>query len=342
VILFPSTRAYLKAHWCEVALLMGFPFVGLALDWLNQCPLDLYLRGLSRNFVFVAAAIVSSAIARRMDRWRVVTLFCVLALSTPVAALIQIGEDLGSESAFLKYFGGWALILPIVVIMTRLVSPAVAGALMVPVGMVVAFGLSLRSFGGVLVLAGVFTMTARWWARGGRRILTACVLVIPVLFAVAAINLLQSDHVPAELRENWDASNFQRLDTAIDAWQGFLEKPLMGNGSWAHALRYTIMNQTGLVVGVHSFILQFAFEYGFFGLVFGAWLLWLGVQGVVSFLRPNDQVSERWMAVYVLIMFNFVYTVLMSPMGGYERIIAGVALGIALSEIWDQRQQLAR
>ncbi|MGC4073468.1 MAG: hypothetical protein QM760_13315 [Nibricoccus sp.] len=124
---------------------------------------------------------------------------------------------------------------------------------------------------------------------------------------------------------------------AVDAWRGFCEAPLFGSGSWAHAVRYTDLSQPGVLVGVHSFILQFAFEYGVCGFLFGCWLLWLAVCGTVDFMRSEQPEDLSWMPMHVLVMLNLAYAVLMSPMGGYRRVLAGAAMGMALAQIHRRR-----
>ncbi|WP_138223054.1 O-antigen ligase family protein [Nibricoccus aquaticus] len=335
--LWPTTRRYIIAHWREALLLLAFPVIGLVWDLLSHTPPGLYLRGLSRNLVFGVCAVVMMAMASRLSRAKMLVVFLALAAAVPIAAIIQTPFEVTSVMIFVKYFGGWSMTFWLMLVIARLVSPMTAGIIMMPLGLTIALALSYRSLGGVLVLAGLFAVSAHLWKRMPRGGVIACVMVLPVVIAAIAISIFQGDYVPEQLRSDWDYSNFQRLDMAVDAWRGFCDSPLWGSGSWAHAVRYTDVSQPGILVGVHSFILQFAFEYGVFGLLFGCWLLWLAVGGTVDFLQSNHPEDIRWMPMLLLVMLNLVYAILMSPMGGYERILAGTALGISLAQIHRRR-----
>lgn len=342
VVIWPATRAYLREHWVEVAVLLLFPFVGLVWDFINQTHPSLYLRGFARNLVFVLAAVSFMGMASRASKGAIIALFVALALAFPIGALVQTPVSGLSVVAFMKYLGGWSLALFVVALMARFLPPAVTGVLMLPLGVAIALGASYRSFGAVVALAGGLAITRRIWAQLPRTGVICAILILPMVTGGFLINMLQSDYIPAELRKTWEYSNYQRLDMAADAWKGFLEAPVLGNGSWAHAVKYTDPNQPNMLLGVHSFVLQFAFEYGLLGLAFGCWLVFLGAAGMTDFLRTGPGEEERWIPVHLLITANFIYAVLMSPMGGYERILAGAALGIALQQIHTRSARVVR
>ncbi|MGC4073469.1 MAG: hypothetical protein QM760_13320 [Nibricoccus sp.] len=165
VVLWPTARRYLWAHWRESLVLLSFPAIGLVWDLLGHTPPSLYLRGFSRNLVFGVGAVAAMALASQLSRGKMLIIFLSLAVAIPIAGVIQEPFEITSIMIFVKYFGGWSLMFWLMMLVTRMTSPMVAGFTMIPLGLTIALALSYRSLGGVFVLAGLFTVSAHLWKQ---------------------------------------------------------------------------------------------------------------------------------------------------------------------------------
>ena len=125
----------------------------------------------------------------------------------------------------------------------------------------------------------------------------------------------------------------ERKVMIMDAWEGFLARPAVGFGSWQHARNY-INSYITEAVGVHSIVLQFAYEYGIYGLLFGGYLLLRSGQGLVvavyGDLPAAGSMLRSDQPLMVLLGVGMIYNLVASPFANIYRIYFGITLGLYL------------
>ena len=179
----------------------------------------------------------------------------------------------------------------------------------------------------IFVFYGVVTRF-RKWSFVMLSTVTA-VLIIPVV-----ITLLTTASSLGWVPTRQEASNEQRYAMALTALEGIAEHPLRGQGSWQSARQYVDKSTeaTGEYIGVHSYILQFGFEYGVFGSGVALYLGILALQGIWIFssLYLRKAIPSNVALIGIWLNVSLFSTVLFSPFGGYSRITIGLLCGLML------------
>lgn len=166
------------------------------------------------------------------------------------------------------------------------------------------------------------------------------VLILCCLGALAVVGLrFASSYNKIEHQDASSyGSDFTRYDMAVHAWNGYLEKPFLGRGTGSHQRDYISPLDTNESVGVHSWLLQFAYELGSFSFIFCAGLLWICWRSILlTLLDPTSRhaFGVRLGVAYVAAKFS--YDIFMSPFYGFQKHIHGYSLAILLVYLYSRR-----
>jgi len=203
------------------------------------------------------------------------------------------------------------------------------------------FALDYRSFGAICLMAGAATLVT-FLPRGIR-----AWLAVP---AAAVVLAGLGFYTLGMHREGYRAarSDISRSSMLIAAAQGFIESPLVGQGSWfsrsdvfdnfmyiraraakeAHIGGFPEADEEPGTVAIHSQVLVALAEGGIFGATF---FLAFGAALAVAICRLVFSLPGSWLTgPFLLILFTALYNWLMSPFSGAHRVYIAVACGVLL------------
>lgn len=322
------TKGNGDSRWLSVAPIVILTGVlgAVSFDALHSLPLDDLLRGVGRNAVFGSAILVGANLALRFGLRLVVVVWCACSLCVMVGNFIQapyMFTDLGN---IFKYTGAQA------VIYILLCVTANRPLLHLPIAISAGAGCWLidnRSAAVIFITSGLLI--------GGRAVLrgftnTKLIILFPIITTIGVAGFwigtrdIASDDYSLLRRPTADII---RLDMAEDAWAGFVNSPLIGNGTWQHARTYLPVFReeywTDGLIGVHSVVLQLAYEYGVSGLLFGVGCVLLLGSGL---RRVLAQPKEGGLAFLIPVSLFVLYHLLFSPFANVYRNLYGLGLGI--------------
>ncbi|MDD5200872.1 MAG: O-antigen ligase family protein [Terrimicrobiaceae bacterium] len=324
-------------------IILAFPIVAVLLDGANDIGFEWVAKGGARNTVF-AMAVCASAMIIRSYGWKGWLGFILVVSLSPailaIAATVR-GEQGMDFIVVLKFFYGTSIFLAIVYFVRSGRFGAVA---MVAFGALLAFAFDIRGEGTLFVVCGLAFFFKRL-TKGWRFIpFLVMVVAVVVIGSTAVLSFFSNantfDLATVERREE---SLKQRTDMAWQAWYGFLERPGLGHGSWQNAATYIDYSNPNEVIGVHSWILQFAFEYGLLGLAFGCLLAVVAARALFFWLQSGDRtcLSSSHVLLVIYFLADAVLNCCVSPFGGYYRIVWGLLIGAAIcvNDLFGSRQQ---
>ena len=304
----------------------------LGLDLYNNIGFTWLIRGFARNTVFLAVIIASVALISRfgVGLWLVVVTSAYVSVAFwGIVQEYNLGYDVGY---FLKFRWGGYLAIPILYLFRK---NYYWQALFLLAGAATLWLFDVRSFSAIWFSAAVLCLMCKFsiaWRRFTVIIGLAC-------FVWVAMVLVNPTHfVEARTEDRQEASNSQRMHMAQDTWERYLERTITGYGSWQHAATYQddYLFLTSKNTGVHSWVLQLAFEYGVLGIIAGIALLSILCYSVyiilldrsVSRIIFSDALVSP--AMLFLLLTEGVYVLGCSPFAGVGRIFEGFAVGVAL------------
>lgn len=324
-------QPYVHARW----VLIGFFSLGLgvAFDFLNRIPQDDILRGGLRNFVFIFVALATCSALERYGR-RIVALCIIAALcSLPLFAIILDSQVSGNVDRLFRWDNGIFLLLPVQALLSRYVEARKFRLLIGAVcflGMgAFAYFLDIRSLSAMLCGSAFLEIVCVY--KYLPRILRVPMFILAafLFFAAAVLVYNEVSTFDYDVYQRRTASDNLRVDMAADAWAGYLQSPVIGNGSWQHARLFVDPTKTETLIGVHSTIIQFAYEYGTLGLLAGCVLLIVQVLAICKIISLHRLYATDWLYGYLLLLG--IYHIIMSPFAGAQRFTMGISVGIAFS-----------
>jgi hypothetical protein len=310
----------------EVLFFLSLPAVGLVWDLFNYVPLDDTFRGLARNGIFGASVVVGAFFMLKIGFSTLWYLYVSVCISLVVWSVAYDPYIVSNLTSLLKYYGGSYSFIFVQTVIKRVPILQIIMAFLISVTCF----LFLDSRGGALIwgtiglsVIGILTI-GKFILR--RYLLLHVIAVTTMILGLGIINY--SKYLNIELRRS--ESSRLRWDMAYDALLGFLDSPWLGNGSWQHARVYVDINDPNLETGVHSYILQLAYEYGLFGLFFGFFALFVLFRNFKEVLRMfvNGRLSQANLFMLTYLYIFLVYGIINSPFAGYSRIIIGMGIGI--------------
>lgn len=338
-LLLAAVAALHVIYWRRklwILALFLFPLAALTVDIHNAVPLDDILRGIFRNTVFVAAVTASYYWSRRFSLRMVIPLIYGCYFSFAWIYLVT-GGVLGMRySNYVKFGYGFFLIAPVVWQFRRV--PFLVEFTLGAAGVILITAMDCRSMGAACLLGGGISVVRRVSMASLPIRLVLCGALFAALVAVSPMLVAHAQQAALENeRRRADADN-ERLDMAKDAWSGFIGSPWVGNGTWQHARRYVSAVDNNLTVGVHSWLIQLAFEYGVLGLMFGAAIVVVIVAGLLSlYFRCNAAYHPAWsiFPFTALLLVLSGYYVIMGPFNGPSRCFEGISIGVAMALAFD-------
>lgn len=328
-----SGKKYLHARW----VLVGFFALGLgvAFDFLNNIPLDDVLRGGLRNFVFIFVALATCSALELYGR-RLVALCIIAALCSLPFFVVLLDRQLGDNvDRLFRWDNGIFLLLPVQALLTRFVGARkirlLMGAVLFLVLGAFAYFLDIRSLAGMLWGAAFLEIVCVY--KYLPHILRVPMFILAAfLFSAAAVLVYtEVSTFDYDVYQRRTASDTLRLDMAADAWSGYVQSPVIGNGSWQHARLFVDPTKTETLIGVHSTIIQFAYEYGSLGLLAGCALLLVQIRAIMKIISLHRLYATDWLYGYLLLLG--IYHIIMSPFAGAQRFTLGISVGIAFSMV---------
>jgi len=316
-----------------MAAVSFFLFGSVSLDLINRIPRDDLYRGGFRNFVFGFVAFASYAILKRYGRRAAAIIFILLYMSLPLAIILLNPNALGNIDLLFRWDNGVFLALPLQFFVGRAfkakVQQLLANAVLFSALGTYAYFSDLRSVAALLVVVAAIELlsSVRYLPKQLR---VPMVVGVTMAFAAGFVFWYASQEgLGEEIYKRREASNSLRVEMALDAWDSFLAHPWTGNGSWQHARSFVDPSNTDTLIGVHSTVLQFAYEYGLLGLTYILFLLWVQVRALIKLISVERVYHSDWLYGYILVMG--VYHTVMSPFAGAQRFTLGVSVGVACS-----------
>jgi hypothetical protein len=319
-------------------MLIGFGILMLFLifDLLNRVPRDDLIRGVLRNYIFcfvaLATCLALEAYGRRWAAWWIIGSL----VSFPLFALLLSFGLVSNIDRLFRWENGVFLLLPIQAFVVwlfraRKLRLLVGAGLFVGMG-VYAYTMDIRSLSGMLWCAAFVEILCVYkYIPVMLRVpafLTATVLFIAAAF-IAYTEITGFDYSVYQRRL---ASDSLRYEMANDAWDSYLSSPVLGNGSWQHARSFVDPDKMEALIGVHSTVIQFAYEYGTLGLIVGCAILLAHVAALGKMVMLHRLYATDWLYGYLLLLG--IYHTIMSPFAGPQRFTLGVSLGIACSVLF--------
>jgi hypothetical protein len=129
-------------------------------------------------------------------------------------------------------------------------------------------------------------------------------------------------------------SDDQRKDMILEAFSGFLENPIFGNGTWNFAYSYQDPYKLVDEIAVHSVVLQLIYEYGIIGVLVSVLFFWAFVWSLSGFIKFYPYYIERmgarypWVIGFIIISFGA--GLFLNTFNGLNRIQYGLALGFCI------------
>ncbi len=313
----------------EALVCLSLPVVGIVWDLFNNVPLHDMFRGLARNLIF-ASSIVTGAICLLKfgftKLWYMYVSVCISLLTWSIAYDPYVTTNL---VILTKYYGGSHAFIALQTIFKKL--PLLQIVVVCLSSAVCLLFLDWR--GGALIWAAT-GLSVMGISIAGKLVLRRYILfhVIGIASLLLVFDILSySNHPIITLRRGESAR--LRLDMTYHAWDGFMESPWLGNGSWNHARVYIDKNDPYLETGVHSYVFQLAYEYGIYGLVLGLLILYLLFKNFKSvlgmYVAGSLPFSNLFMLTYLYIYL--VYGIVNSPFAGFSRIVIGMGIGILVT-----------
>lgn len=309
--------------------------LGIAFDFLNRIPSDDVLRGGLRNFVFTFVALATYSALEHFGRRLVAPLIIATLCSLPFFVLL-LDPDLGNNvDRLFRWDNGIFLLLPFQAVVTRFVGPRkfrlLTGASLFLVLGGFAYFLDIRSLAAMLCGAAFLEIVCVYKYLPQILRLPMLILAVFIFSAAAVLAYNEVSTFDYDVYQRRIASDTLRMDMAADAWSGYLQSPIIGNGSWQHARIFVDPTKTETLIGVHSTILQFAYEYGTLGLVAGVVLLMVQVRAITKVISLHRLYATDWLYGYLLLLG--IYHTIMSPFAGAQRFTLGISVGIAFSMV---------
>lgn len=181
-------------------------------------------------------------------------------------------------------------------------------------------------------------------------------LLIPALAAGTLLTFWLNSRERSEDGERGSRSNVERTAMVTAAWEGFVESPLIGQGSWFSNSRvmdrFQVLRSEGAkLAGVHGYstddeetnlaihsqLLVSIAEGGIFGgsffIVFGGALAWALLYCTIG-RSPDAQTP-----IQIFVLLNATWNLLFSPFSGPHRIGIAIACGLILL-LWREARGL--
>jgi hypothetical protein len=326
-----SSARYPHTRWVLIGVIsIG---LGVAFDFLNRTPSDDILRGGLRNFVFIFMSLATCAALEVYGRRRAALYIIAVLCSLPFFVILLDPQVAGNVDRLFRWDNGIFLLLPAQLVLTHLLGARkirliVGAALFLAMG-AGAYFMDIRSLAGMLWGAAFIEIVCIY--KYLPRILRIPMLILAsfLFFAAAVLIYSEVSTFDYDVYQRRTASDTLRLDMAADAWAGYLQSPFIGNGSWQHARLFTDPTKTETLIGVHSTVIQFAYEYGTLGLLAGCVLLVIHVVALFKVISLHRLYATDWLYGYLLLL-GF-YHIIMSPFAGAQRFTLGISTGIAFS-----------
>jgi hypothetical protein len=297
-----------------------------AMDLINGIPNDDFWRGFARNAVFASAVTVGASISYLWGLRYAVAAWGAASMSVFTGNAIQAPELFTDAVNILKYTGAQAFLYITLCIFAGRVLVSVPIAL---AAFVILWFQDNRSAALIFVCAAAL-IGFRRFARGSRVVSTYLLISLIVggatgWFIYGSRTLASTDYA-LQRRSTSDA---MRVDMAEDAIDGFMAAPILGNGAWQHARQYKPMFNdeftTRQIIGVHSIVLQMAYEYGILGLLVAGTAVVILISGIVKVLTlPN----RDGLAATIPIGLFVLYHLLFSPFANIYRNLYGIGFGV--------------
>lgn len=312
--------------------LLGITFLFVIFDTVNQIPQRDILRGVARNLSFCLSLFSGIYLARAYSL-KMCVIIALASMLSPTFPELASGSYATMDLApFVKVSGTVSILFACILLIPSMRMQVIALIVVAVVLIVVLDSRSGAAGCGAAALIAIFHQQIV--KNGVKRFVVLSVIIASLLIPVT-ITLLSRESSTFEERSRHELSNEQRYEMAEDAFSRFLESPLIGNGSWQHAQTYTGTFMTTSFVGVHSWTLQLAFEYGVLGFAMG---VVLGVHGIRSIwmlcnsavLRPG---FRRILPIALLLAVGIVYSSAFNPFAGISRITNGLVCGFFLTLI---------
>jgi hypothetical protein len=319
-----------------ILCLFLFPIMAFALDSYNETPSGDALRGIFRNTVFVSSAIAAYFWSRRLSLGQMLPLIYGCYFSFSLWYLLKGGELGLHYSNFIKFGFGFFLVQPLIWPFRH--WPLLIELILVGAGVLLVGLMDCRAMGAVCILTSGLSVLRKisysaWAAR----------LILYGLASIALLGglVLFEEHYNKRFADVYEdrraKSDDERIDMAQDAWNGFRTSPWVGNGTWQHARQYVSTVNKDVTVGVHSWVVQLAYEYGIFGLIFGATIICLLIIALANmYFKCRARIVQPWsnFPFTVLLLVQSAYYVIMGPFNGPSRLFEGISMGIALAVIF--------
>ncbi|MCX6953069.1 MAG: O-antigen ligase family protein [Verrucomicrobia bacterium] len=296
------------------------------MDLINRIPMpDLY-RGLARNAIFFASIFAGMYLVKLWGLNRAILLILIVSVAPFVAHVFWVGRAFDLSFA-IRYSGAGTLGL-IVVLLCPFAWLQLA--VMTVLSLAYAFYFDMRA-GAALTMTGMLLFPIRrivcYFKKWVFVLLAIGLAVALVPLVIEGVSLGMED---GSTISRHAASNSQRSSMAQTAWDGFKSSPFFGNGSWQHARKYFDDSMTEEFIGVHSWILQLAFEYGILGLCLGVGVGILGLVGIWLFaFHSCEGLIPSGIAIIGGVLAQGVfYGALFNPFAGYTRIDVGLTCGV--------------
>jgi hypothetical protein len=334
----PAPRIFCVLLICQILALMSYVVADL---WRGSFPEDM-IRGWSRMFFLMINIAAFSLLFGASGR-------CFIAVQ--VGSVFSFIEPLLHGPLFGDYWKfGFAFPLTLLVL---LAAPRFLGR-WAAVGACLALGvihavMDFRSLGGICLVVALF-LAMRLFHPALRKAALIAGALMTICWLPWGIQRAFSDAGARATR-----SNVERSAMLQAAWEAFVKRPLIGNGSWFS--NSDVMDQFLLIrtqnarlagaggfaeddaegMAIHSQLLVALAEGGLFGATFffayGALLLW-GMWFCIL-QAPWDWILPVRLFVLLISFWNL----LMSPFSGIHRVEIAMACALLLL-LWNERAQL--
>jgi hypothetical protein len=334
----PAPRVLAVLLICQVVAFAGYMISDL---WRQSLPGDM-VRGWSRMLFLAidigAFSLLFGASSRAFEAMQWGTVFSFVG---PLAGGPLFGD-------YWKFGFAFPVTLAVLLATSRWLGYRAALGACVALGVLQSV-MDFRSLGGICLLLGGL-LALRLFAPMVRKLALIVMLLVTLGAAPWAGRWMFSDTGTRATR-----SNVERSAMLQAAWEGFMDSPALGHGSWFSNSNVMdefliIRTQNARLAGVggfaeddandmaiHSQILVALAEGGIFGatffFVYGALLLW----GMWFCLTAAPW--EWTIPVRLFVLLIAFWNLLMSPFSGTHRVEISMAVGLVLI-LWRQRTQL--
>jgi len=320
--------------------LIGGVFVALFIlgDLVNKIGVLDLMRGGFRNVIFICYILAAMRLSFLLGPIFAYQLFAVMSGSYSLCMYFGFGPSSliiwNGLSDHLKFHGLLQfIVIGLLTILGRrvfLASIALCG-----LGFWVLQVADYR-LGAVLCVAPI----ALWITRQIKKArLPSWAMNIAMLLSIVTVALFANDYFVTEEHsdqsriERREMSNRIRAEMIEYSFNQFIDKPILGHGSWTHVKGFSSSYDSNIISGVHNMGLQYANEYGSVGLAFIGLVTIIAIVGFYRWLewwvkKPsgtdcNDLIAGfGWSFLFAQIAFGGLL--------GYGRIVIGLLVGHAL------------